>query len=101
MLGFVANIKPRHEQRTFHTISAALEAQVGKIPGLLLVETGFNTSPSRRAGDFVLICDFTNPAALAGYHRHPAHFHARVIVDPLIDEHWIVDYALSTVTTTE
>jgi hypothetical protein len=80
--------------RTFERIRSALEAQVGRIPGLLRVETGLNVSASRRAGDFSLICDFETPAALAGYQKHPAHFETRAIVDPLIDEHWIVDYEL-------
>jgi hypothetical protein len=33
-------------------------------------------------------------ALQATYHRHPAHLETRAIVDPLVDEHWIVDYEL-------
>ena len=78
----------------FHAIRRALEAQQGKIPGLLRVEVGRNFAASRRAVDFVLICDFESREALAGYHRHPAHMETRAIVDPLVEEHWIVDYEL-------
>lgn len=78
----------------FHAIRAALEAQKDKIPGLLRVEVGRNFAASRRAVDFALICDFENREALAGYHRHAAHMQTRAIVDPLVEEHWIVDYEL-------
>jgi heme-degrading monooxygenase HmoA len=76
----------------FHTIRAALQGQQGRIPGLLQVEVGRNFSVSRRAADFALLCDFESREALSAYHRHPAHLETRGIVDPLVDEHWIVDY---------
>jgi hypothetical protein len=76
----------------FHSVRAALEAQQGRIPGLLRVEVGRNVATSRRAVHFALICDFASAEALAAYHRHPAHMETRAIVDPLVEEHWIVDY---------
>jgi len=76
----------------FSTIRAALQAQRGRIPGLLRVEVGKNIATSRRAVDMALICDFDSPESLAAYHRHPAHMETRAIVDPLAAEHWIVDY---------
>ena len=76
----------------FEEIRAALEAQVGRIPGLLRVEVGRNVRPGRRAADFSLICDFDSRLALESYHQHPAHHETRAIVDALIEEHWIVDY---------
>jgi hypothetical protein len=79
---------------SFPPIRAALEAQRAKVPGLLRVEVGRNIASSRRAVDMALICDFESREALAAYHRHPAHMETRAIVDPLADEHWIVDYEL-------
>jgi hypothetical protein len=78
----------------FESIRAALEAQCGKIPGLIRVEVGRNFAASRRTADMALICDFESREALAAYHRHPAHMQTRAIVDPLVAEHWIVDYEL-------
>jgi hypothetical protein len=78
----------------FNDIQAALHAQQGRIPGLLRVEVGRNFSPARRALDFALVCDFDSREALAAYHCHPAHLETRALVDPLIAEHWIVDYEL-------
>jgi hypothetical protein len=78
----------------FHVIRSALEAQQDKIPGLLRVEVGRNFAAGRRAVHFALICDFENREALAEYHRHPVHMQTRSVVDPLIEEHWLVDYEL-------
>jgi quinol monooxygenase YgiN len=76
----------------FAEIRAALEAQVGRIPGLLRVEVGRSFASGRRAVDFALVCDFASRSALEAYHRDPAHRETRAIVDPLIEEHWIADY---------
>jgi Stress responsive A/B Barrel Domain len=84
----------RDVDASFPRIRAALEAQRAKVPGLLRVEVGRNIASSRRAVDMALICDFESREALAAYHRHPAHMETRAIVDPLADEHWIVDYEL-------
>lgn len=73
-------------------IRAALEAQAGKIPGLTRVEVGRNVRASSRALHLVLCCEFVDLGALDAYHRHPAHMATRAIVDPLVAEHWIVDY---------
>lgn len=78
----------------FHRVEIALRAQQGRIPGLLRVEVGRNFGASRRAVDFCLLCDFESREALTAYHRHPAHMETRAIVDPLVEEHWIVDYEL-------
>ena len=78
----------------FHVIRGALEAQQDKIPGLIRVEVGRSFATGRRAADFSLLCDFESRDALAGYHRHPVHMQTRVIVDPLVEGHWIADYEL-------
>src|SRR2546426_2084820 len=54
---------------SFHVIQAALQAQLGRVPGLLRIEVRRNfadaTSPtSRRALDFALVCDFESREAL-------------------------------------
>lgn len=82
------------EHFAFDKIRGALEAQKGRIPGLLRVEVGRSFAGGRRAVDFALVCDFESRAALEAYHRHGAHQETRAIVDPLIEEHWIADYEL-------
>ena len=78
----------------FAEIRAALQAQQGRIPGLLRVEVGASFATGRRAVDFALTCDFADRASLDAYHRHPAHHETRALVDPLVEEHWIADYEL-------
>ena len=78
----------------FGAIRAALEAQLGRIPGLLRVQVGRCYNTGKRATDFALVCDFADRDALAAYHRHPAHAATRAVVDPHIAEHWIADYEL-------
>lgn len=81
-------------QARFDDVRGALEAQQGRVPGLLRVEVGRSFAIGRRAVDFALVCDFESRAALEAYHRHPAHYETRAIVDPLVEEHWIADYEL-------
>jgi hypothetical protein len=76
----------------FHAAKTALEAQQGKIPGLLRIEVGRNFATSRRAVHFALVCEFDSRDSLNAYHRHPVHMQTRAVVDPLIEEHWIADY---------
>lgn len=78
----------------FAEIRAALEAQQGRIPGLLRVEVGRSFAAGRRAVDFALLCDFESRAALEAYHRHAVHHETRALVDPLVEEHWIADYEI-------
>lgn len=86
-------LKPEGRIR-FDEIRRALEAQQGRVPGLLRVEIGRSVAAGRRAVDFALVCDFESRAALEAYHRHAAHQETRSIVDPLVEEHWIADYEL-------
>jgi hypothetical protein len=79
-------------RQDFERIRTALEAQKGRIAGLVRIEAGLNFSPGRRSVDFALVSEFESREALAAYHRHPVHHETRAIVDPLIAEHWIVDY---------
>lgn len=81
-----------NNDRIFETIRASLQAQAGRIPGMLGIEIGRNFSSHRRAVDVALTCDFESREALAAYHKHPLHAETRAIVDPLIADHWIVDY---------
>ena len=76
----------------FELIRKTLVSQSEKIPGLLKVKVGRNFATGRRAVDFALVLDFESREALAAYHLHPAHLETRGIVDPLVAEHWIVDY---------
>ena len=80
----------------FEQVRETLEAQLGRIPGLLNIEVGRSVNIGRRAVDFALVCDFESHEALEAYHRHPVHMETRAVVDPLVAEHWIADYQTPT-----
>ena len=84
-------LKENNDQ-IFETVRATLQAQAGRIPGMLRIEIGRNFSSHRRAVDVCLVCDFESREALAAYHKHPLHAETRTIVDALITDHWIADY---------
>lgn len=79
---------------SFAIVKRALEAQNGRIPGLIRMEAGASFNASRRGVHFALYSEFESREALAAYHKHPAHEETRAIVDPLATEHWIADYEI-------
>src|SRR4051812_33253187 len=80
---------------SLETIRAALQRQQGRIAGLLRIEDGGNAGTTRKCVDFCLICDFDSRESLDAYHKHAAHMETRAVVDPLVEEHWIVDYEVA------
>lgn len=86
-------LKTNNDQ-AFETVRAALQAQAGRIPGMLRIEIGRNFTSHRRTVDICLVCDFESREALTAYHKHPLHAETRMIVDPLVTDHWIVDYEI-------
>lgn len=76
-------------------IKAALENLVGKIPGLLHIEVGFDYSNKETAGDIVLVSDFESREALAAYQNHPAHVEVGKIVRPRTFDRRMIDYEMS------
>ncbi len=54
-------------------IKEALENLVGKIPGLLKAEVGFDYLQKDTSGDIVLYSEFESKDALENYQNHPEH----------------------------
>ncbi|WP_322063388.1 Dabb family protein [Paraburkholderia sp. J63] len=74
------------------TIHAAMQAQLGKIPGLIESEAGLNFKASEKAFDVAIYTVFTDRAALDAYHHHPVHHETRAKVDALVAASCFVDY---------
>lgn len=68
----------------------------GRIPGLLHLEIGVDTSSVAYACDMVLVSDFETQAALEGYAVHPEHLRVRDELDGVRIERHQVDYAVAT-----
>jgi len=73
-------------------IKKTLENLMGKIPGLLHIEVGFDYSGTESAGDIVLYSELESKEALANYQIHPAHVAAGTIVRPRTCERRMIDY---------
>ena len=75
-------------------IKKTLESLVGKIPGLIHAEVGFDYSNKESAGDIVLYTELESKEALANYQNHPKHVAAGKIVKPRTCERRMIDYVL-------
>jgi hypothetical protein len=64
----------------------------GRIPGLLHLEVGVDTSGVGYACDVVLYSEFASQAALDAYARHPEHLRVREEVGELRTHRYQVDY---------
>jgi hypothetical protein len=54
-------------------IKARLEALNGRIPGLLNLEVGIDSSRTDASADLAMSCEFADRAALDAYRVHPEH----------------------------
>lgn len=66
----------------------------GRIPGLLHLEIGVDTSRVDYACDVVLVSDFESQAALDAYATHPEHLRVRQELGDLRSARHQVDYEL-------
>jgi heme-degrading monooxygenase HmoA len=64
----------------------------GGVPGLLKLEVGLDFSAVNYACDVVLLSEFENADALAGYQQHPAHAEAKQRIGDIRIARHQVDY---------
>ena len=84
-----------HEQTgARQRVKRAFESLRGRIPGLLRLEVGIDTSRVEYACDVVLVTDFESQAALDAYARHPEHLRVRAELGSLRTSRHQVDYAV-------
>lgn len=73
-------------------LKAAFLGLRGRIPGLLHLEVGVDTSRVDYACDVVLVSDFASQEALDGYASHPEHLRVRQELGDLRTARYQVDY---------
>lgn len=88
----------RGETAHHKTAAAALVKQVfeglrGKIPGLLHIEIGIDSSRVDYACDVVLYSEFASQQALDAYANHPEHLRAKEALGDLRIARHQVDYS--------
>jgi hypothetical protein len=75
-------------------IKRTLENLMGKIPGLLHIEVGFDYSCNESSGDIVLYSELASKEALENYQIHPAHVAAGSIIRSRTCERRMIDYVI-------
>ena len=73
-------------------LRAAFHGLRGRIPGLLHLEVGVDTSRVDYACDVVLVSDFASQEALDAYATHPEHLRVRQELGDLRTARYQVDY---------
>ncbi|GAB3648394.1 Dabb family protein [Ramlibacter alkalitolerans] len=76
-------------QRSFHSLR-------GRVPGLLHLEIGIDSSRIDYACDVVLVSAFESQAALDAYAQHPEHLRVKAELADLRTQRHQVDYEVRT-----
>jgi hypothetical protein len=79
-------------QSACQKIREAFESLAGKIPGLVELEVGIDSSRISYASDVVLNSTFTDQESLTGYASHPEHLRVRAELAGVRIESRQVDY---------
>lgn len=77
-------------------IKQLLEGLRGRMPGLLKIEVGIDFSAGETSADVVLLSEFTDPAALDAYQRHPLHVQMKPEIGHMTAERRVVDHVVDT-----
>lgn len=86
---------PEEKARAVDLVRQKFEGLRGKIPGLLHLEVGVDSSLVDYACDVVLYTEFDSQESLASYATHPAHLQVRQEIGDLRIARHQVDYAVA------
>lgn len=87
---------PQERASNIRLIEQCFAGLRGKIPGLLHMEIGVDTSRVDYACDVVLYSEFENQAALDAYGVHPEHLRVKKELGDLRIARHMVDYDVAT-----
>ena len=85
---------PGSKAANVERLRASFHSLRGRVPGLLRLEVGADTSGVDYACDVVLVSDFESQAALDAYASHPEHLRVRKELGELRIARHQVDYAV-------
>ena len=89
----VRGAAPDERRDAVHFLKNRFEGLRGRIPGLLRLEVGVDTSRVDYACDVVLYSEFESQQALDAYATHPEHLRVRGELDGLRIARHQVDYS--------
>ena len=90
----VRGATPEEKAAAIAQLRRSFESLRGRIPGLLHLDIGVDTSRVDYACDVVLYSEFASQAALDAYATHPEHLRVKQEVVNLRTDRHQVDYAL-------
>ena len=90
----VRGATPEEKAASIAQLRRSFESLRGRIPGLLHLEIGADSSRAGYACDVVLYSEFASQAALDSYATHPEHLRVKQEVADLRTDRHQVDYAV-------
>lgn len=84
---------PEEKARAIDWVQGRFEGLRGRIPGLLHLEVGVDSSRVDYACDLVLYSEFDSLESLASYATHPAHLRVKAEIGDLRIARYQVDYS--------
>ena len=88
----VSGDTPQEQQRNAQKLKAGFESLLGRIPGLLTLEVGIDSSHVDYACHTVLVSEFESQAALDAYAVHPEHLRVKAEIGNMRTSRHQVDY---------
>ncbi|MFM0047682.1 Dabb family protein [Paraburkholderia sediminicola] len=85
---------PHERQEARRLVKESFEALRGRIPGMLRLEVGLDSSAVDYACDAVLVTEFDSLAALDAYATHPEHLRVRERLGDIRTARFQVDYPI-------
>ena len=86
---------PSAKARGITQLQSSFTSLRGRIPGLLHIEVGIDSSRVEYACDVVLYSEFENQAALDAYATHPEHLRVKQELGDLRIARYQVDYTVN------
>jgi quinol monooxygenase YgiN len=83
---------PAEKAANVQRLRRGFESLRGRVPGLLRLEIGVDTSGVDYACDVVLVSEFASQAALDAYATHPEHLRVKQELGDLRTHRYQVDY---------
>jgi heme-degrading monooxygenase HmoA len=85
--------KPSAKSDDIRHALAAIEALTENIPGIMSIQTGFNTSDYSDGYTHVILVRGQDAAAIQAYRAHPGHTEAAQIIEALEEKSVGVDFS--------
>lgn len=88
----VSGDTPQEQQLNANKLKASFESLRGRIPGLMALEVGIDSSRVGYACHTVLVSEFESQAALDAYAVHPEHLRVKAEIGNMRTSRHQVDY---------